>query len=95
MEYFKAFVIGGLLCVIGQIILDITKLTPAHILLIFLISGSVLGAIGLYEPLIKFGGAGASIPISGFGHALSKGAIEGAKSNGVIGAFMGGLKDTA
>lgn len=95
MEYLKAFIVGGLLCVIGQIILDTTKLTPAHILLIFLISGVVLGAIGWYEPLVKFGEAGATVPISGFGYTLSKGAIDGAKSNGVIGAFMGGLKSTA
>lgn len=95
MEYLKAFMVGGLLCVIGQIILDTTKLTPAHILLTFLISGVILGAVGLYEPLIEFGEAGATVPISGFGYALSKGAIEGAKTDGIIGAFVGGLKATA
>lgn len=92
MEYLKAFVVGGLICVIGQIILDTTKLTPAHILVIFLTSGVFLGAIGIYEPLAKFGEAGATVPISGFGYTLSKGAIEGAKSKGVIGAFSGGLE---
>lgn len=95
MEYLKAFIVGGLICVIGQIILDTTKLTPAHILVIFLTSGVFLGGIGVYEPLVKFGGAGATVPISGFGYALSKGAIEGAKTKGVIGAFSGGLEATA
>ena len=92
MEYLKAFVVGGLICVIGQIILDTTKLTPAHILVIFLTLGVILGAIGIYEPLVKFGEAGATVPISGFGYTLSKGAIEGAKSKGVIGVFSGGLE---
>ena len=95
MEYLKAFIVGGLICVIGQIILDTTKLTPGHILVIFLTSGVILGAIGIYEPLVKFGEAGATVPISGFGYALSKGAIEGAKSKGVLGAFVGGLEATA
>ncbi|NMB27300.1 MAG: stage V sporulation protein AE [Tissierellia bacterium] len=95
MEYIKVFIVGGLICVIGQIILDTTKLTPAHILVIFLTSGVILGAVGLYEPLVKFAEAGATVPISGFGYALSKGAIEGAKSKGVIGAFLGGLEATA
>lgn len=95
MEYIKVFIVGGLICVVGQIILDTTKLTPAHILVIFLTSGVILGAVGLYEPLVKFAEAGATVPISGFGYALSKGAIEGAKSKGVIGAFLGGLEATA
>ncbi len=95
MEYLKAFIVGGLICVIGQIILDNTKLTPGHILVIFLTSGVILGAIGLYEPLVKFAEAGASVPITGFGYALSKGAIEGAKTKGVLGAFVGGLEATA
>ena len=95
MEYLKAFAVGGLICVVGQILLDTTRLTPAHILVIFLTSGVLLGAVGLYEPLAKFGEAGATVPISGFGYALSKGAIEGAKSKGVIGAFVGGLEATA
>lgn len=95
MEYLRAFVIGGLICVIGQILLDTTKLTPAHILVTFLMSGVILGAVGLYEPLVKFAKAGATVPISGFGYTLSKGAIEGVKSKGVIGAFIGGLEATA
>lgn len=95
MEYLKAFIIGGLICVIGQIILDRTKLTPAHILVTFLIAGVVLGGLGIYEPIAKFGGAGATVPISGFGYALSQGAIRGARTNGVLGAFTGGIQATA
>lgn len=94
MELIKAFVVGGLICVIGQIILDNTKLTPAHILVSFLVIGVILGSIGIYEPLVKFGGAGATIPISGFGNSLAKGAIEGAKEKGIIGAFTGGIQAT-
>jgi len=95
MEYVKAFIVGGLICVVGQIILDNTKLTPAHILVSFLTAGVILGGIGLYEPLVKFAGAGATVPIVGFGYALAQGAIEGAKTNGVIGAFTGGITATA
>ncbi|MBZ2173638.1 stage V sporulation protein AE [Schnuerera sp. xch1] len=95
MEYLIAFVVGGLICVIGQILLDTTKLTPGHILVIFLVIGVALGAIGIYEPLAKFAEAGATVPILGFGHTLSKGAIEGAKSKGLLGAFLGGLEASA
>lgn len=92
MDYVKAFAVGGLICVIGQVILDNTKLTPAHILVSFLTIGVILGGLGIYEPIAKFGGAGATIPISGFGYTLSQGAIEGAKADGIIGAFTGGIK---
>lgn len=95
MEYLKAFLVGGAICVIGQIILDRTKLTPAHILVSFLTLGVILGGIGLYKPLVEFGGAGAKVPISGFGYALSQGAIRGARTNGILGAFTGGLEATA
>lgn len=95
MEYIRAFVVGGIICVIGQVILDNTKLTPAHILVSFLTMGVILGGIGLYEPLVKYGGAGATVPIIGFGNSLAKGAIEGAKTKGLIGAFTGGLEATA
>src|SRR5690625_2801018 len=95
MEYIKAFFAGGTICLIGQIILDRTKLTPAHILVTFLMAGDVLGGLGLYEPIVKFAGAGATVPISGFGYALSKGAIKGAKTKGILGAFTGGLEATA
>ncbi|WP_249323575.1 stage V sporulation protein AE [Wansuia hejianensis] len=95
MEYIKTFIIGGAICVLGQIILDRTKLTPAHILVSFLTAGVILGGLGLYEPIAKFGGAGAKIPISGFGYSLSQGAIKGAQEKGIIGAFTGGLQATA
>lgn len=95
MEYLNAFIVGGLICVIGQILLDNTKLTPAHIIVIFLLAGVVLGAFGVYEKLVEFGEAGATVLIPGFGYTLSKGAIEGAKSKGVLGAFMGGLESAA
>lgn len=95
MEYIKAFIVGGAICIIGQVILDNTKLTPAHILVSFLTLGVVLGGIGIYEPIVKFGGAGATVPIVGFGNALAQGAIEGVKSKGFIGAFTGGLQSTA
>ena len=88
----RAFLVWGLICIVGQIILDNTKLTPAHILVSFLTTGVILGGIGVYDKLIEFGGAGATVPISGFGNALAKGAIEGAKENGIIGAFSGGLQ---
>ncbi len=95
MEYIRVFIVGGLICVVGQVILDNTKLTPAHILVSFLTAGVILGGIGIYEPVVKYGGAGATVPIVGFGYALAKGAIEGAKTNGIIGAFTGGLQATA
>ncbi|WP_333657542.1 stage V sporulation protein AE [Tissierella praeacuta] len=95
MEYIKAFIVGGLICVIGQVILDNTKWTPAHILVSFLTAGVILGGIGVYKTLVKFAGAGATVPIVGFGNALAEGAIEGAKTKGVIGAFTGGLQATA
>ena len=95
MEYLKAFVVGGLLCVVAQIIMDNTKLTPAHILVIYVTSGVVLTAFGIYEPLIKFAEAGASVPLTGFGYALCKGAISGVEKYGLFGAFTGGLQATA
>ncbi|MGO1470347.1 MAG: stage V sporulation protein AE [Tissierella sp.] len=95
MQYLKAFLVGGIICVIGQIILDRTKFTPAHILVSFLTTGVILGGLGIYEPIAKFGGAGAKIPITGFGYALSQGAIKGAKADGVIGAFTGGLQSAS
>jgi len=95
MEYIRAFIVGGLICVAGQIILDNTKLTPAHILVTFLTAGVILGGLGLYEPLVKYAGAGATVPIIGFGNSLAEGAIEGIKTKGIIGAFTGGLEATA
>ncbi len=95
MDYFWAFVIGGLLCVIGQLLLSYTRLTSARILVIFVTAGVVLTALGLYEPLVELAGAGATVPLTGFGYSLGKGAIEGALENGVIGAFTGGIIATA
>ncbi len=95
MDYIRAFIIGGLICVVGQILMDNTKLTPAHILVIFVTSGVILTGVGLYEPLVKFSESGAMVPLPGFGYALCKGAIEGAKNKGIIGAFTGGMEATA
>ncbi|NLN14955.1 MAG: stage V sporulation protein AE [Tissierellia bacterium] len=92
MDYLKAFIVGGGICVIGQILLDRTKLMPAHILVSFLTIGVILGALGLYDPIVEFGGAGAKTPIPGFGYTLARGAIEGAKKDGIFGAFAGGAK---
>lgn len=92
-----AFIVGGLICVIGQLLMDLTKanITPAHVLVTFVTAGVILGGLGLYEPLIKIGGAGATVPLSGFGNTLAKGAIAGAQSKGVIGAFSGGVESAA
>ena len=91
----KAFVIGGLICIIGQILIDKTKLTPARILVIFVTSGAILGGLGIYQKLVDFAGAGASVPLTGFGNLLAKGAIEKVKSDGIIGAFTGGTSAAA
>lgn len=95
MEYVKAFAVGGLICVVGQILLDTTKLTPAHILVSFLTLGVFLGGIGIYKPLVDFAGAGATVPIVGFGNTLAEGAIEATKTKGIIGAFTGGMTAAA
>ena len=95
MEFFKAFLIGGLLCVIGQILIDKTKLTPARILVSYVVIGVLLGAIGIYKPLVEFAGAGASVPLTGFGYALAKGVKEAVQQDGFLGIFTGGLKACA
>jgi len=89
--YIKAFVVGGAFCVIGQILVDKTKLTPARILTTFVVLGVVLGALGIYEPLAEWAGAGATVPLTGFGSALAKGVREAVAEKGLIGAFTGGL----
>lgn len=94
MEYLYAFLTGGFLCVIGQMLLDRTKLTAPRILVIFVVSGVVLTALHLYQPIVKFAGNGATTPLPGFGYALAKGAMEGAK-DGFIGAVTGALRETA
>lgn len=95
MDYLKAFVIGGLLCVIGQILIDKTKLTPARILVSYVVIGVFLSGIGIYEKLVEFAGAGATVPLTGFGHSLAKGVKEAIADHGFLGIFIGGLKATA
>ena len=94
-EYLIAFVVGGLLCVIGQILIDKTKLTPARILTLYVVSGVVLGAVGIYEPLAKWAGAGATVPLTGFGNLLAKGVREAVATDGMLGAFTGGFQSGA
>ena len=95
MEYLKAFIIGGILCAIGQIFIDKTKLTPARILVGFVVGGVILSALGFYEPLVEFAGAGATVPLSGFGHSLAKGVRSAVVDKGFLGIFTGGLSATA
>lgn len=95
MDYLKAFIIGGLFCLIGQILIDKTKLTPARILVSYVVIGVLLSAVGIYAPLADFAGAGASIPLTGFGHTLAKGVKEAIDQKGFIGILTGGLKAAA
>ena len=95
MELLRCFVVGGLICIIGQILIDKTKLTPARILVTFVTAGVILGALGIYKYVIDFAGCGATVPLLGFGANLAKGAIDGVKSDGILGAFTGGLKASA
>ena len=95
MEYLKAFIIGGGICVIGQILIDKTSLTPARILVAYVVTGVLLGALGLYEPIVNYAGAGATVPLTGFGYNLARGVKEAVESNGLIGVFSGGLKACA
>ena len=95
MDYIKAFAVGGILCVIGQILIDKTKLTPARILVSYVVIGVILGALGVYKPVVEFAGAGASVPLTGFGYALSKGVKEAVQQDGFLGIFTGGLKACA
>lgn len=93
--FLKAFVIGGLICVIGQLLIDYTKLTPARILVTFVVLGVVLGGLGLYEPLVEFAGAGATVPLTGFGNSLAKGVKEAIQKDGFLGVITGGLSACA
>lgn len=95
IEYLKAFVIGGIICAIGQVLIDYTKLTPARILVTFVVSGVVLGGLGLYQPLIDFAGAGATVPLTGFGSLLAKGVKTAVAEKGLVGAFTGGFTASA
>lgn len=94
-EYLMAFAIGGLICVIGQLLMDLTKLTPAHVLVSFVVVGTILGGLGLYQPLVELGGAGATIPLTGFGNSLASGVIEAVDKQGLLGIFTGALSATA
>ena len=95
MEYIKAFCVGGILCLIGQILIDKTRLTPARILVSYVTIGVFLGAIGLYKPIVDFAGAGATVPLTGFGYTLAKGVKEAVQEDGFIGILTGGLKSSA
>lgn len=95
MDYLKAFLAGGILCLIGQILIDKTKLTPARILVSYVVAGVVLGGIGLYKPIADLAGAGATVPLTGFGYTLAKGVKEAIQEDGALGIFTGGLKATA
>ena len=95
MDYIKAFFFGGLLCVLGQILIDRTKLTPARILVCYVVLGVVLGSVGIYEPFAEFAGAGASVPLTGFGYTLFKGVRSAVMQDGFLGIFTGGLRAAA
>lgn len=91
MNYLNAFIVGGLICVAGQILIDLTKLTPARVVVLFVTLGVVLTAIGVYEPLVEYAGAGATVPLTGFGYSLAKGVQKAVEERGLLGAFIGGI----
>lgn len=91
MEYIRAFVIGGLICVVGQLLIDLTKLTPARIMVLYVTSGVILGALGWYAPLVNFAGCGATVPLCGFGYLLAEGVRTAVEEKGLLGAFTGGV----
>ncbi len=95
LMYLKAFLVGGALCALGEIIILKTKLTPARILVCYITAGVILSALGLYTPLVRFAGAGATVPLTGFGHTLAQGAIHAVQETGILGAFTGGLAAAA
>ena len=95
MEYLKAFLVGGILCLIGQILIDKTKLTPARILTTYVVAGVILGALGIYESIADWGGAGATVPLTGFGYALAEGVRQAVTEQGLLGILTGGLTATA
>ena len=95
MDFVKAFLIGGLFCLIGQVLIDKTNLTPARILVCYVVVGVFLGAVGVYKPIVDFAGAGATVPLTGFGNTLAKGVKEAVDQQGFLGIFTGGLKATA
>ena len=91
MNYIWAFLIGGAICVVGQLLIDLTKLTPARILVLYVVTGVVLSAVGVYKPFAEFAGAGATVPLIGFGHLLAQGVLEAVERHGLIGALTGGF----
>ena len=95
LQLIRAFLVGGVLCMIAQILIDKTKLTPARILVSYVVAGVILGAIGIYKPLVDFAGAGATVPLTGFGHSLANGVVEAVNQYGFIGIMCGGLTATA
>lgn len=95
MDYVKAFLVGGGICLIAQLLIDYTRLTPAKILVSFVVLGVILGGVGIYQPLVEFAGAGASVPLLGFGNTLAKGVREAVREDGFLGILTGGLKSTA
>ncbi len=95
MQYIRAFAVGGLLCLIGQVLIDKTRLTPARILTAYVIAGVILGALGIYEPIARWAGAGANVPLTGFGNLLAKGVKRAVRERGLIGAFTGGFTAAA
>ena len=95
LMFAKAFVVGGLICVVGQLLMSLTKLTSARILVLFVVLGVFLGALGIYKPLVDFAGAGATVPLTGFGYNLAKGVKRAVEEDGFLGIFTGGLKATA
>lgn len=95
MDYIKAFIIGGIICVLAQILMDATKLMPGRVMVILVCIGAILGAVGVYEPFLEFAGAGASVPLTGFGYNLWKGIREAVDADGFVGLFRGGFKMAA
>lgn len=95
MDYLKAFVIGGAICMLGQVLIDLTRLTPARILVCYVVLGVILGGAGVYEKLVEFAGAGATVPLTGFGNTLAKGVREAVQEQGILGALTGGLNASA
>lgn len=95
LDYLKAFAVGGLLCVLGQLLIDYTRLTPARILTLYVVAGVVLGAFRLYQPLVDWAGAGATVPLTGFGNALAKGVRDAVAKDGLLGVFTGGFTAAA
>ena len=95
LDYGKAFLVGGALCALGQILIDKTKLTPARILTLYVVTGVFLSGIGIYDPIVKWAGAGASVPLTGFGHVLAKGIREAVAEKGILGVFTGGFTASA